>query len=109
MKKAGLLFIKLLLTGLIVLAAGAAKAQPQAAFTADNLTGCAPMVVHFTDQSTGSPTSWLWDLGNGNTSTQQNPAATYLSAGVYTVTLTATNSGGSSVLVKTSYITVYAS
>ncbi len=108
MKKAGLIFIKLLLSALVVLAAGAAKAQPQAAFTSDTIRGCAPLVVHYTDQSTGSPTSWLWDLGNGNTSTQQNPAATYLSAGVYTVTLTATNSGGSSVLVKTSYITVYA-
>ncbi len=108
MKKAGLVFIQLLLTGLVVLTAGAAKAQPQAAFTSDTLRGCAPLVVHFTDQSTGNPTSWLWDLGNGNTSTQQNPAATYLTAGVYTVTLTATNGAGSDMVVKTNYITVYA-
>jgi len=109
MKKAGSLFMPLLLTGgLLLLAAVAAIAQPQAAFKADTVQGCAPLVVHFTDMSAGAPTSWLWDLGNGNTSTQQNPAATYLSPGTYTVQLTATNSGGSNVVTQTNLITVFA-
>lgn len=109
MKKAGTLFTQLLLTVFVVLfAAIAANAQPQAAFKGDTMKGCAPLVVHFTDESTGAPSSWLWDLGNGNSSTQQNPAATYLSPGTYTVQLTATNAGGSDAVVKTSYITVYA-
>ena len=65
---------------------------PDAAFTSsvNNLT------VAFTDTSTGgTPTSWLWDFGDGNSSTDQNPSHTYASAGTRTVTLTATNSVGS--------------
>jgi len=80
---------------------------PVASFTASKTAGCSPVVVQFTDQSTGSPTSWHWDLGNGGTSTLQNPAATYITPGTYTVILTATNNNGSS--KDTNYITVYTS
>jgi PKD repeat protein len=53
--------------------------------------------VTFADLSTGAPTSWAWDFGNGQTSTQQNPGAiTFASIGTFTVKLTATNSSGSS-------------
>jgi PKD repeat protein len=52
--------------------------------------------VDFVDESTNSPTSWAWDFGDGGTSTLQNPSHVYATPGVYTVTLTATNSGGSS-------------
>lgn len=54
--------------------------------------------VYFTDTSTNSPTSWLWDLGDGSTSTEQNPVHLYDSAyeGIdITVSLTATNAYGS--------------
>ncbi|MBS1566674.1 MAG: PKD domain-containing protein, partial [Bacteroidetes bacterium] len=107
MKKAGTLFIPLLLSFVLALLATVAAAQPQAVFKADTTRGCAPLVVHYTDMSVGSPTSWFWDLGNGNTSTQQNPAATYLSPGTYTLTLTATNAGGSTTITQTSLITVF--
>ena len=50
--------------------------------------------VSFTDGSMNSPTSWLWDFGDGNTSTQQNPQHTYLVDGTYTVCLTVINSCG---------------
>ncbi len=59
----------------------------QANFTADHLSGCAPLTVNFTDLSTGA-TSWSWDLGNGNNSTSQNPSALYNTVGDYVVTLT---------------------
>ncbi|MEZ4933489.1 MAG: PKD domain-containing protein [Saprospiraceae bacterium] len=49
----------------------------------------------FTDISLGTPTSWLWDFGDGNTSTDQNPSHTFASAGTYTVCLTVTNDFGS--------------
>lgn len=79
---------------------------PTAAFTANNTSGCSPVVVQFTDQSTGNPTSWSWDLGNGGSSTLQNPGATYITPGTYRVILTATNSNGST--KDTAFITVYA-
>ncbi|RYY00358.1 MAG: PKD domain-containing protein, partial [Gammaproteobacteria bacterium] len=42
---------------------------------------------NFSDQSTGG-TSWLWDFGDGNTSTQKNPTHTFAAFGTYAVTLT---------------------
>lgn len=52
--------------------------------------------VSFQDLSSGSPTSWLWSFGDGQTSTAQNPTHAFSTAGVFNVTLTATNAGGSS-------------
>jgi gliding motility-associated-like protein len=80
--------------------------QPVASFSASPLAGCSPLVVSFTDQSSGNPTSWLWDLGNGATSTQQNPATTYINSGFYTVVLTVSNASGSNTISKTQYIKV---
>jgi PKD repeat protein len=51
--------------------------------------------VAFTDVSSGTPTSWLWDFGDGNTSTLQNPTHVYAATGTYNVCLTATNTCGS--------------
>jgi PKD repeat protein len=51
--------------------------------------------VYFRDRSTGSPTSWQWDFGDGAFSTVQNPDHIYATIGSYTVTLTASNSSGS--------------
>jgi len=59
-------------------------------FTTNGLTAI------FEDQSTGNPTSWRWEFGDGQTSSAQNPTHTYSAAGTYTVTLTATNAAGSS-------------
>ncbi len=86
-----------------------AKAQLAADFTASPLSGCAPLVVSFTDQSTGSPTQWKWDLGNGTISFIQNPSVTYFNPGQYTIKLVIHNAASdSNVIVKTQYITVYA-
>jgi PKD repeat protein len=60
--------------------------------------------VQFTDTSTGYPTSWSWNFGDGLTSTLQSPAHTYTSIGDYTVTLTATNSAGSNTVTKTVHV-----
>ncbi len=62
------------------------------AFTASsNLCSGAP--INFTDASTGGPNTWNWTLTGAApaTSTLNNPSATYNAAGIYTVTLVATN------------------
>ncbi len=58
-------------------------------FTADVVFGCGPLVVTFTDTSTGSPNAWLWDFGDGSMSNDQNPSHTYTVDGSYEVKLTA--------------------
>ena len=45
------------------------------------------MAVNFIDVSTGSPTSWSWDFGDGTTSNLQNPNHTYAANGIYYVSL----------------------
>lgn len=86
-----------------------AIAQLTANFSANPPTGCAPMVVQFTDISTGSPTSWSWDFGNGNTSTLQNPSATFTTTGQFTIKLTVSNGSSSNTKTMTNLITVYPS
>jgi PKD repeat protein len=51
-------------------------------------------VVQFSDTSTGNPTSWSWNFGDGQSSTQQSPTHVYGAAGPFSVTLTATGAGG---------------
>ncbi len=77
---------------------------PTAAFSV-GATAIRPwQAVQFTDHSTGSPTAWSWDFGDGSaalgtadgTSTQQSPVYTFVRAGTFTVTLTASNCKGSS-------------
>lgn len=86
----------------------AEEVPPVANFSATPLSGVTSLQVTFTDGSTGSPTSWYWDFGDGTNSTQQNPKHTYSAVGVYMVTLTASNTAGSKTITKPSYITVTA-
>jgi len=69
---------------------------PIADFTFDTAVGLTPLPVTFTDQSINEPTSWNWDFGDGDTTnaTMQNPVHTYVTPGVYSVTLSATNALG---------------
>jgi PKD repeat protein len=79
---------------------------PTASFTGTPTSGAAPLEVAFTDTSTGDPSSWSWDFGDGVTSTLRNPTHTYTTAGAYTVVLTVTNEGGSDTRTRVDYITV---
>ena len=57
-----------------MLISSSATPQVNADFTTLSATnGCGSLVVEFQDLSTGSADTWLWDFGNGNTSTLQNP------------------------------------
>lgn len=86
------------------------EATPLCSFTADRLTGEAPLVVNFTDTSEVPPEApiraWNWGFGDGTTSGLQNPAHTFQREGSYTVTLTVTNDYGSDSASTT--ITVFA-
>ncbi len=62
--------------------------------------------VLFSDQSTGSPTSWNWSFGDGTISTDQNPVHAYSTPGKYSVILTTTNSFGTDIEIKNEFITV---
>lgn len=70
-------------------------AAPTASFNRTPVSGQAPVLVSMTDTSTGAPTSWYWTFGDGTSSTLQNPTHTYSTGGTYTITLVATNAGGS--------------
>jgi PKD repeat protein len=78
-------------------AGGVTEPAPVAAFTADPTSGGRPLEVEFSDESTGTITSWLWDFGDGYTSTEQSPSHTYYFAGDYTATLTVTGASGSDI------------
>ena len=59
------------------------------------VTICSDQVVYFTDQSVGAA-YWLWDFGDGNTSTLPNPSHTYGAPGIYTGVLEVRNECGCS-------------
>ena len=71
-------------------------ASPTVRFSATPDSGTAPLEVQFTDSSTGSPTSFAWDFGDGGTSSERNPRHTFQEAGRYTVTLTVRTAAGQS-------------
>jgi len=73
-------------------------------FSVNVTQGIVPLAVAFTDQSSGSPTAWRWDFGDGGTSTQQNPVHVYSIPGNYTVTLDVTWPTGSDQVTRADYI-----
>ncbi len=77
-----------------------------ASFTADATTGPTPLTVKFTDTSIGAITSWLWNFGDGSTSTERNPTHTYTIPGTYTVSLNVSNSFNHNICAKADYITI---
>lgn len=85
-------------------------AQLNASFTSNIVSGCSPIVVNYTNTSSGtSPTTtYLWKLGNGATSNLQNPSTTYINAGNYNVELIITDAGVSDTLKINNYINVIA-
>jgi len=72
---------------------------PVADFTSSQVKGS--LDVGFTDNSTGSPTAWAWDFGDGSNGTRQNPTHTYTKAGDYVVKLTVRNPAGSDSKTRT--------
>jgi PKD repeat protein len=73
-------------------------------------SGIPPLTIQFSDLTTNmqnlSKATWSWSFGDGNVSSLSQPKFTYSTPGTYTVSLTATNNGGSDTETKTAYITV---
>ncbi|WP_246223037.1 PKD domain-containing protein [Draconibacterium halophilum] len=81
---------------------------PVAAFSANNTSISEGQSVSFTDLSTNTPTTWNWTFNGGSpaSSTSKNPTVVYATPGVYSVTLSAENDGGTNTVTKSGYITV---
>jgi gliding motility-associated-like protein len=80
--------------------------SPVVDFSFDKSVGCFPMPVKFTDNTSfpsGTITSWRWDFGDGNISTEQNPTHIYRFDNVvpFSVTLTVTSSNGCAAVSET--------
>ena len=80
-------------------------APPIASFTTNDTLSCSGE-ISFTDISFNQPNNWLWDFGDGNNSTLQNPTHTYLNEGIYTVTLFVSNGLGQDSITNVSLVTV---
>ncbi|MBI9038866.1 MAG: PKD domain-containing protein, partial [Bacteroidales bacterium] len=80
----------------------------QADFSADPVQGIAPLIVQFSDLSSGNPTTWQWDFQNDGTidSEEENPEWIYDEPGIYTVSLTVSDGTNQDTEIKTDYITV---
>ncbi len=69
---------------------------PNAGFTANKTSGPSPLEIQFSDQSTGTISTYNWNFSDGKTSTSKNPKHTFTVPGTYNVFLTVTGPGGSS-------------
>lgn len=78
----------------------ALSSAPQANFSWSPQSPVTGQSAAFTDTSTGVPTAWAWSFGDGMSSSVQNPTHTFSAAGTYSVTLTVSNSAGSSSTTK---------
>ena len=87
---------------------GSTAEAPEANFSADLISGTAPLTVRYTDQSTNSPESWTWQFegGNPSSSTDKAPTVIYDVPGTYFAALSVANAGGSDTEIKSGYITV---
>jgi len=75
------------------------------AFEADQTIGEAPLTVQFDGSSTTDPiSSWIWSFGDNDSAFVEDPSHTYLSAGVYNVSLAIVSNDDTTALMKYNYI-----
>ena len=86
---------------------GCSIVQPQAGFSGAPLAGIAPLTVQFTSTSTGA-NAYNWDFGDGTSSPAENPRHTYMTSGLYSVTLEARDicTGAVSTASMSHYVTI---
>ena len=81
---------------------------PTADFSVSSTSGSYPLYVEFTSVSSGAVTGYLWNFGDGNTSSSVRPVHLYSEEGTYSVSLTASGPGGDDTMIKSDHITVTA-
>ncbi|MFT5314813.1 MAG: PKD repeat protein, partial [Candidatus Krumholzibacteriia bacterium] len=81
-------------------------AGPAAAFSVSDSTGVAPLNVTFTDNSTGTPTAWAWDFGDGGSSSVANPVHSFMTEDSFDVRLIVSNACGSDTLTTVAAVVV---
>jgi PKD repeat protein len=79
---------------------GTAPSPPNPTFSLSPSTITVPASVQFTDTTSPTPVSWLWDFKDGTSSTAQFPAHTYTVAGTYNPRLTVVGANGLSAFVE---------
>jgi PKD repeat protein len=81
--------------------------EVRAKFGAVKTSGVLPLTVQFIDSSfLGCPTAWLWDFGDGNTDTVQNPTHIYNDTGYFDVKLVVSNETANDSIIRYNYIHV---
>ncbi len=75
--------------------------RDKASFTYSPANPRAGQLIQFADASTGTPTSWQWDFGDGTTSATQNPTHAFNKSGFHRVTLTVALTSGAKNVKKT--------
>lgn len=81
--------------------------KPVSLFSCDRPTVLTGTAIQFKDESNNLPSEYLWDFGDGQSSTLKDPIHSYNKAGKYTVSLTTENTAGSNTKVITNYIAVF--
>jgi PKD repeat protein len=76
------------------------RPQPAVDFSLSPASGSRPLVVDFAAAAEGTPATYLWNFGDGSTSSEQAPSHVYYTKGTYTVTLTVSYSSGETVTAK---------
>ncbi len=106
-KAHSLFVLSVLAAGLVLLLGGCFLSADGVDFGAEPRAGEAPLTVTFSPLVEGDVVSWLWNFGDGTTSTAQNPEHTYTDEGTYSVTLTVESRWGLPVsTTKPSHVTV---
>jgi len=80
---------------------------PVPSIAVNNNTSYPTVELNFTGTASESVDSWLWDFGDGNTSTNQNPTHAYTAEGYYNVSLTTTNTNGTNTVTKKKLVRIY--
>ncbi len=82
---------------------------PEAAFSAtEGSSSDKSITINFSDNSSNSPSAWIWTFEGGtpSTSNESNPTVTFSSSGIFDVTLEVKNEGGTDQITLTDYISI---